>query len=152
MEYQWLRVNGFALKDHGARVLIMSVAPNKCYLQSVDQNDEQLKHNYSGNPYDHYMLTPQDTLKTGGDEQFLKEDAALRKLSNVELFSEWVSAVKKAGNRATYNVTETPAEDCQGQACNWCFRFSEDLSSHTSYFATYCVNAISGNVESEDGF
>jgi hypothetical protein len=83
-------------------------------------------------------------------DDLLTERQALEKLGIVTPFTAWVKAVRAAGNRPIYEVVKNPSGVCDRYECDWCFRFSEDLTSHQSYFATYCVNAKSGNVEQEN--
>lgn len=68
------------------------------------------------------------------------ENEAIDRILMTGEIEEWVRAVGRAGNRVIWRKEQDSPTNCVGSTCFWCFRFLEDLPTHTSSFGVYCID------------
>jgi len=112
----------------------------------VDSSPETWAHNSSSNEVGFVVVRAAPVSSSPSLAPKLNERAALERLTGISQFKDWVLAVRANGNTVVYDVTSDPTATCVADACNWCFRMSEDTPSHRTYFNTYCVDAMTGRV------
>lgn len=112
----------------------------------VDSSADTWAHNSRSNEVGFVVVRAAPVSAAPSLDPILTERAALERLTGISQFKDWVLAVRANGNTVVYDVTNDPTATCVTDACNWCFRMSEDTPSHRTYFDTYCVDAMSGRV------
>jgi len=91
-----------------------------------------------------------EAVTTGVGQQepghFLTEEEALDQIMYAEEIKQWAIAVGRADNGIIWRKEQDASSDCPGLDCLWCFRFLEDMATHTSSFGVYCINAYTHDV------